>query len=331
VQRRFRADRPVSGEGARPRGRRTRPRRGPALVAWLSLACLALPLTVPAWRGLPPVAAWLLDLATHWQWLFAVVLLLALLSLALRSRRRWLVLLLVLPAPWLTAVPAAPSGEGDSVTLASINVGYRNADPQLLADWLRETRADVVVLLEASPGFSDRLVALGGYGARVEAAGSGLFNIAVVSRFALRDTRVVRDDNGIPRLETRVGPPDRAFALAAVHPMPPLTPVYHAASVQQLEDAAAALARSPLPAVLAGDFNATPWSLAPRNLAKHGLRRASGLQPTWPAIFGGWFGIPIDQVMVSDGWQVVERAVGHDIGSDHLPVMVRLRYVGQPG
>ena len=35
-------------------------------------------------------------------------------------------------------------------------------------------------------------------------------------------------------------------------------------------------------------------------------------------------GIPIDHVLVTPQWLVVEREVGPNLGSDHLPVIVQI-------
>jgi endonuclease/exonuclease/phosphatase (EEP) superfamily protein YafD len=81
---------------------------------------------------------------------------------------------------------------------------------------------------------------------------------------------------------------------------------------------------SAIPTVLAGDLNATPWSSAFSGLAQLGLRRASGFTATWPAVLQGVLGPPNDQALVTQHWAVVARQVGPLLGSDHLPVLVRL-------
>jgi endonuclease/exonuclease/phosphatase (EEP) superfamily protein YafD len=62
-------------------------------------------------------------------------------------------------------------------------------------------------------------------------------------------------------------------------------------------------------------------------LATTGLKDSRvgfGWQPTWPT--GSMsLRIPIDHVLVEPDLVVLERQVGPDIGSDHLPVRVRLK------
>ena len=72
-----------------------------------------------------------------------------------------------------------------------------------------------------------------------------------------------------------------------------------------------------------GDMNATPWSPVLRHfMEQNGLRDSAlgyGVHPTW---FSRWLplGIPIDQILHSDGITVLDRRVGPDVGSDHFAV-----------
>jgi endonuclease/exonuclease/phosphatase (EEP) superfamily protein YafD len=88
-----------------------------------------------------------------------------------------------------------------------------------------------------------------------------------------------------------------------------------------LADHAAALVATGRPALLAGDFNATPWSAGVSVIQDAGLVRATSLAPTWPAHAVVPAVIPIDYVTVSKHWGVLSNGRGPDIGSDHYPVM----------
>jgi endonuclease/exonuclease/phosphatase (EEP) superfamily protein YafD len=86
-------------------------------------------------------------------------------------------------------------------------------------------------------------------------------------------------------------------------------------------------------AVALGDLNLTPYSpVFPRFLAAAGLRDAlDGVrwQPTWQA--GFWpLALRIDHVLVSPGLCVEHAEVGAPIGSDHRPVIARLRFRTTP-
>ena len=76
-------------------------------MSFLALCCLTgllLPLLAPFYGGAGHAAAWLVDLATHWQWLFLGGLI-GSGMVAVRADRRWLVALLASVVPTRAAPP----------------------------------------------------------------------------------------------------------------------------------------------------------------------------------------------------------------------------------
>lgn len=81
------------------------------------------------------------------------------------------------------------------------------------------------------------------------------------------------------------------------------------------------------PLILFGDLNCSPWSYYFEKLLELGRltdsERGFGLHPTWSArMHFPWF--PIDHCLTSSEFFTLKREVGPDIGSDHLPVFVKL-------
>ncbi len=80
--------------------------------------------------------------------------------------------------------------------------------------------------------------------------------------------------------------------------------------------------------VLAGDFNATPWSHQVGSLAKAGrLRIVPGIGPSWifgqvPEWLAAIIGFPIDNALVGKQIRVLEAARGPRLGSDHFPYVM---------
>ena len=74
-----------------------------------------------------------------------------------------------------------------------------------------------------------------------------------------------------------------------------------------------------------GDYNATPWTTAFRDLRRENgmLRLSPGPASTW---FAPWpiLGLPIDHALVTGKLEGSVR-VGPGLGSDHMPLIVRLR------
>lgn len=77
-----------------------------------------------------------------------------------------------------------------------------------------------------------------------------------------------------------------------------------------------------------GDLNSTPWSRrfrqfeADSNLVNSQL--GFGLQTSWPAKLPSLLRIPIDHCLHSKSLRTVDRKIVSDIGSDHLPLLVKL-------
>lgn len=308
--------------------RSTRLRRLSGLARWLLLPCglcLALPLLN---RLLPPSAntlAWLIDLAAHWQLLYAPLWLALCLLCALRSRR-WLLLAPVALLPLWSASACLPHDDGIApeliVVAANVHVGNRDSGP--LVAWLRAQPADVVVISELTPEYAEALVRQLGddYPHRALSPRSSPFGIGILSQRVLYGTRAFSDGDAQTIIATvRAG--QSTTRILAAHPMPPLAAEWHGKR-DHLLTIAGETADTPL--IVAGDLNATPWSTALIGAGRHGLLRTTGFAPTWPLTGRGAIGIPIDHVLASGHWRRGQASRGPDIGSDHFPVRVALHW-----
>lgn len=299
---------------------------------WLAPVCafaLVVPIISDGLAGSSSGVEWLVDLASHWQWLYLAGLVFVC-AIAIFNDRRRALWLLALPLFWLSAAKPAPDVghkniPGTSVlAVATFNVHMGNHDTTPLARWLAETKPDVLVLHEVSPEYAKGLDAITDYPFRYLMPRNDPFGMAVLSRFPLAQAQTVEDGDGLQHIETQLDWNGQPIRLTAWHPMPPISQYDHTKRNHQLQALAKAAKASGQPAIVAGDLNATPWSNAFSKLDQAGLRRASGLAPTWPAVGYGWIGIPIDHVLVTQQWSVVKRQVGPNLGSDHLPVFVRI-------
>jgi endonuclease/exonuclease/phosphatase (EEP) superfamily protein YafD len=298
------------------------------IITVLCALGLLLPWITRALAGQDHRVAWALDLAAHWQWLYAAGLLLGSL-VAARSWRRWLLALVLLPLPWWSAAPRLPEAAKDAgpvLTIASANVQVGHRDATAVVDWLATTDADVVVLVEVSPVHAAALTALPGYPHRHVVAADDPFGIAVLSRHPMQAV-TMRDHDGIARIESRIAFAGTCTDLVALHPMPPLSPHFHAARDALLKEIADRDRTDERPMLVVGDLNATPWSSAFAGLDHAGLRRSSDLRPTWPSAGRGWIGIPIDHVLASPHWARLSSAAGPDLASDHRPLLTSVALV----
>jgi endonuclease/exonuclease/phosphatase (EEP) superfamily protein YafD len=292
-----------------------------------SLFALCLPALMHAVRDLNNRLVWALDLAAHWQWLFACVAVLCCAIMARRHNLLWglLVILPLLPIFSATApLPADDARSTAELSVASINVGIHNDDAQPLAEWLSAASPDVVAVFEPSHAYAAGLERLSAYPHRVMAPAADPFGIALLSKHPLTGTKIVRDGDGIPHIDARVHLRGREVRIFAIHPMPPISVEYHRRRNAKLLELIGASAG---PALIVGDFNATPWSTAFASVDAAGWRRATSLVPSWPTWGLGVFGIPIDHVLASPHFKNIHEERGPDIGSDHFPVFALLGLV----
>ena len=296
---------------------------------WLAIPC-AFGLLLPLLGRSSPIAAntltWLLDLAAHWQSLYALFWFVLCLLCAAHARR-WLLLTPFALLPLLTAsgsLPKADDGKPALVIVAA-NVYVGNRDPAPLIAWLRAHPADVVVLTELSEPYLEALSnALGSdYRYRELHPRTSPFGIGIVSRLPLREVSVIEDAQGIQTLVAEVAIDTQPVRIVAAHPMPPHAPEWHNRRDALLRTIAS---DSDTPLILAGDLNATPWSTALTGAARDGLLRTTSLAPTWPHRGRGVFGIPIDHLLASRHWRRGAASRGPDIGSDHFPVRIALHW-----
>lgn len=280
---------------------------------------------------------WPFELFTHFRVQYAAVALLAAAALLVVGHPRASLLGLVLASlnalPILQRAQAGPPAAacaGPEFTVVTANVQYANEDRHLFLDWLAAHPADLLVVQEVTVAWAGDLASLKDYPYRVLLAREDPYGIGVLSRWPL--DAVEPEDfaaDGLPSLAGRARIAGRSLRFLAMHTRWPILPGLARARDSSLDSAARLLNAGDGPAVTLGDLNVTPFSPAYSNfLRETGLVDAAGSarwQPTWMA--GFWpLSLRIDHVFVSPGLCVEAAAVGPAIGSDHRPVLARLRF-----
>lgn len=124
-----------------------------------------------------------------------------------------------------------------------------------------------------------------------------------------------------------ISPEGLKFTSGSVHvrwPWPASGPKQVDALIPELE-------KIGVDAVFAGDFNATTWSWSVKRFAKAAkMRITPGVGSTWmidelPLRYTWWAGLPIDNVMSKGRIKVLSAKTLEDLGSDHLPVLVKFQ------
>lgn len=296
-----------------------------AVGAGLGVLCS---LAAPVLPNSPSTGRWLIELGAHWAWPASLV------SLLVAARGRgWVRRIGAVSAALGLASLAhaytpldAPAPNATQLHVATANALISNLEIDKVIGWVRERNADVVMVQEVSPALAAALDVLPEYPYRKVIGRVDGFGIALLSKHPLKDIAVLDAAPHTPAIEATMTWQGHDIALIAAHPLPPVSHMLYLRRDVRLEELAHRLKARGVPAIIAGDFNATPWSAGVRVMEDQGLRRANALTPTWPAQLGPLALIPIDQIMVSKEWRVASRKRGPNIGSDHYPVEVSLIY-----
>jgi len=252
----------------------------------------------------------------------AVRLIWGLLMLALAGVLAVVNAMLIAPYFWMPE----SAGEKDvrPLRIVSINVKYTNDRADLVLDFVREQSPDVVVLVEYTPFWEDRLAELEAAYPHVQLQpGTALY-----SRRPLANVAVTRLGGvNAPAISATIDTDEGPLSLVAAHPMSPVGRGRSRLRNRQLKELAALVKEQPHPVVLVGDLNTTPWSPYFADLLRDAklsdARRGFGVRPTWPeSLRLSLLRIPIDHCLVGDGVRVGGFAVGSPVGSDHLPIVV---------
>ncbi|MBS0203413.1 MAG: endonuclease/exonuclease/phosphatase family protein [Planctomycetes bacterium] len=280
---------------------------------------------------------WLLDLASHFCWYYFVFAGLWLI-VTFRSRPHWItgclgiVLFwngwLILPHYLPAASPKTPA---TTLSLVSVNVHTANSNKSAVVDYLRQRQPDMVLVMEIDVEWAAALQSLDDlYPHRLLQPRPDNFGIGLMSKLPLTEPRLMNfGGTGLPSVVAVIRHADHDLQLIGTHPLPPIGHERTSRRNTQLCEIAEFVKRSPLPTIVAGDLNATPWSSAFREFqSRSGLRDSAlhrGIHGTWNARTW-WLRIPIDHILVPDGAVVVGRNVGRNVGSDHFPVEAQIAF-----
>jgi len=222
--------------------------------------------------------------------------------------------------------PTLP-GHLRSYRVLLMNVNTQSGDPRRAASAIEGLDPDVIVLEEVNHAWMESLSEpLLRYPHRCAVPREDNFGIALYSKHPLqRGEHLQVSEADVPSIIADVVLPDGPVTFIATHPLPPAGSEGSRLRNDQLTAIARLAKTASLPVVLIGDLNVTPWSSHFEGLlAASGLQdsaKGRGVLPTWPTHLPFML-IPLDHCLYSKDIQVVRRALGPKIGSDHFPLVI---------
>lgn len=302
------------------------------LAAFLAVVALSLPLVAGFLGGLHPA----LDAFSHFRAHLAVLVLLLGLALVFGAFRREGVVAVAFGAaalftvtglaglPGLSRVHAAFQPRDEVVPiyrLLQFNLRYDNREVDNVLALIGSLRPDIVTLQEAEGPIRRKLAVLDEtYRYKASCRGT---DVVILSLRPFADgsgtTCVERTSYAAASIDLA----GRTVEIAALHLHWPW-PFGQSRDVERLREPLAALGPD---AMVAGDFNAVPWSATVRSIeAAAGATRVDGDGATWmlrrlPDALRP-LGLPIDHVLTKGDIVVHSARTLGPAGSDHLPVLV---------
>ncbi|MEM6711914.1 MAG: endonuclease/exonuclease/phosphatase family protein [Pseudomonadota bacterium] len=219
------------------------------------------------------------------------------------------------------------------LTLVSFNVLGVNPRGEEIARYLVDTAPDIALILENEPLHDQTALLTPVFPFTAGCVDGGRCDMAVHSRYPLRDIEVLPFFTTEGRLiRARIDLPGRDVTLLAAHLTKPYHGAWHGLQMDILVDQ---LARIEGPVILAGDFNSQAFVPAFREhlIEASGMRLISGMRPTWPALEAGplsYAGFAIDHVLArGDVVPISADRIDDPMGSNHHGLITQFDLDGQ--
>lgn len=283
---------------------------------------------------------WFADLFAHFRPQY--VMWFALAGVILLLRRKWTLaamatagLVTNFAVMWPHAAQSAISASPNAakVRVVSFNLYRSNSDMPAVERFLRECDADVVVFQEITPASAQAIRNVKSiYPGQLIRGRKYNRGTAIITRLPVKNLRFAPTPGQeaigavVGELEGPAGP----FTVFGIHSRTPTSPsgagsqeIYFRWLAQQVTQ----VRETKTPVIITGDFNSTPWS--------QGFQRFTAACPplidtSRGILFGATWNVAlpqrllIDHAFVSPEWQLINREVGPDAGSDHRPLIVDL-------
>lgn len=214
------------------------------------------------------------------------------------------------------------------------NVLKSNNNYKSVLNMVKRENPDILILQETDRKWKANIGELKtAYKYGIEDIRDDCFGIAVYSKEPVENAKVIYftyKDITLPYITFQADIEDKKVNFITLHPLPPGRADSFEFRNKQLEFTTNWVKQSKYPVVLIGDLNISPFSYYYKQMvSKAGLvnsREGFGLYQSWPTSVPQEWGLIIDHIMHTRELQTVSFKTCEDIGSDHLPIVARIRY-----
>lgn len=300
------------------------------------------------------ISSWLgwslyLEILSHFQIQYFLISLLILFCLVLTRHRKLIIISLFLLAlnlpkiiPWYLPTSAFLNHNEADLKVLVANLNTRNKNYDQVLSFVKKEDPDLAIFIEVDEAWVKQLNSLKNilpyaFG-KANPYDSGL---VVYSNQPLINPQInFLGTKKRASIISNLTVQEQLISLISIHPPPPLKQALFHLRNRQLDEISQYIQTLDNPVLLVGDLNITMWSPYYQRLEKKtGLknsRQGWGILPSWPTQSdlspipnwaSGLLSIPIDHCLISREFQVIDTYTGSSIGSDHLPLITKLRLV----
>ncbi|MEL6730106.1 MAG: endonuclease/exonuclease/phosphatase family protein [Bacteroidota bacterium] len=217
---------------------------------------------------------------------------------------------------------------GPTYSLVSLNLEKANPEPEKVLPYLQEQNPDVLVLLEYTSLWHNRLGTIyKDYPYRRVVLNEGYFGQMIASKYPFQSTACHwLADCHAPTLEVQIRMDSQILDLWAFHPPSPPNVRDLLIRDEILRNWESILEERPAHILIVGDFNITPFHPVFQDFLEanelQDSRKGRGYHASWPTRWKN-LGIPLDHALHSADIVIKKRVIGSDVGSDHYPLELR--------
>lgn len=302
------------------------------MVLWTVLWLLTVSLCLITLTGFMGRVWWIFDLSSHFRLQYLILLVMCAMIGLLGNNYLLCILagfgalvnfILILP---LYLAPRRPQDTATRYRLLLSNVLGTNPHISATVNLIEKANPDIILLIEPTDTWLETILPhLANYPHRILVPRADNYGIALLSRHAFkRQETILLGPYQKPSIIASVDLEGKLLTLLGTHAQPPFNALDSAHRDQQIKEVVAYSNQFGKPALILGDFNATSWSAALRDVSKAGWKDSRvgfGIQASWP-VANPLLRVPIDHIFTTPDVVVHNRRLGSPVGSDHLPVIL---------
>lgn len=220
--------------------------------------------------------------------------------------------------------PQSDFSNKNQFLLGSMNLNVKNKNHQGVRDYLEEKDFDFIFFQEFTTLWKEQLQQ---FDEKYPFNTSGKLDsnciIGIKSKLPIDSFKI--HDSGfekVPFIESTLNIEGKKVTVFGIHTRYPLSNRAYKIRNNQFRMINELIKNTEGEIILVGDMNCTTWSpsfsILTQNTDLRDTRKGFGIQPSWggriPTVF-----LPIDNIFVSKGIEVLHTQTGKEIGSDHLP------------